>query len=134
MDVSSVKVLIVEDEPYVRTIIRQILARLQITNVHEAPDGGEGLMQALRVRPHLILCDVHMTPVDGMKILSTLRGVKVPEIRDTPVILLTSDANQDLVERARDLKVAGYMVKPVSVNDIKKTLGRVLGIVFPQDF
>lgn len=134
MDIELVSVLIIEDEPYVRTIIRRILTGLQIGDVHEANDGGEGLMQTLRVRPSLVLCDVHMKPVDGLKYLQTLRDVKIPEIRDTPVIFLTSDANQDLVMRARDLKVAGYMVKPVSVNDIKKSLGRVLDIDFPHEF
>lgn len=134
VDVEFLNILIVEDEPYVRTIIRRILSRLQINTIHEAKDGGEGLMQTLRVRPHLILCDVHMEPVDGVTFLSTLRNVKVPEIRDTPVIFLTSDSNQDLVMRARDLKVAGYMVKPVSVNDMKKNLSRVLGVEFAAEF
>ena len=133
VDIEFVNILIVEDEPYVRTIVRRILARLQINNVHEAADGGEGLMQTLRIRPHLMLCDVHMDPVDGLTFLSTLRTVKVEAIRDTPVILLTSDSNQDVVMRARDLRVSGYMVKPVSVNDMKKNLSRVLGLDFPME-
>ena len=134
MDPELVSILIIEDEPYVRTIIRRILANLKVSNVHEAAEGGDGLMQTLRVRPNLVLCDVHMQPVDGMKYLQTLRDVKVPEIRDTPVIFLTGDSNQDLVMRARDLKISGYMVKPVSVNDMKKSLGRVLDIDFSSDF
>lgn len=117
-----------------RTVIRRILANLKIINVHEAAEGGDGLMQTLRVRPSLVLCDVHMQPIDGVKYLRTLRDVKVPQIRDTPVIFLTGDSNQDLVLRARELKVSGYMVKPVSVNDMKKSLGRVLDIEFPTEF
>lgn len=134
MDLEQVSILIIEDEPYVRTIIRRILANLKIINVHEAAEGGDGLMQTLRVRPSLVLCDVHMQPIDGVKYLRTLRDVKVPQIRDTPVIFLTGDSNQDLVLRARELKVSGYMVKPVSVNDMKKSLGRVLDIEFPTEF
>lgn len=134
VDLEQVTILLIEDEPYVRAIIRRILTNLRITKIHEAAEGGDGLMQTLRVRPNLVLCDVHMQPIDGITYLKTLRDVKVPEIRDTPVIFLTGDSNQDLVMRARELKVSGYMVKPVSVNDMKKSLGRVLNIEFPSDF
>jgi two-component system, chemotaxis family, chemotaxis protein CheY len=134
LELDQVTILIIEDEHYVRTIIRRILATLQVGGVHEAKDGGDGLMQTLRLRPSLVLCDIHMEPVGGVKYLETLRDVKIPEIAATPVIFLTSDSNQDLVLRARALKVSGYMVKPVSVNDMKKSLGRVLDIDFPKEF
>lgn len=89
-----------------------------------------GIKQTLIVKPHLVLCDIHMEPLDGMKYLSTIRGINQPEIARTPVIFLTSDAGQEKVLRAKELNVTGYMVKPVSVNDVKKQINRTLGIEF----
>ena len=128
--VDDVRVLVIDDEGFVRRIIVQILGRLNIRKVSQAADGAEGLKQTLIVKPHIVLCDIHMEPVDGMKYLSTIRGLNVPEIARTPIIFLTSDAGQEKVLRAKELNVSGYMVKPVSVNDVKKQINRVLGIEF----
>jgi two-component system, chemotaxis family, chemotaxis protein CheY len=129
--VDDVRILVIDDEDFVRKIIVQILGRLQIRKVSQAADGAEGLKQTLISKPHLVLCDIHMEPVDGMKYLSTIRGLNVPEIAKTPIIFLTSDAGSEKVLRAKELNVSGYMVKPVSVNDVKKQIERVLGVEFP---
>lgn len=130
-DVGNLRVLIVDDEQYIRTVIRKILLQMQIEKVYEAPDGGEGFMQALRVRPDIILSDVHMEPVDGLKLLSTVRRSNDERISNIPIVLLTSDSHEDTVLRAKDLVVSGYLVKPVSLADVKKTIGRVLNVAFP---
>ena len=120
-------ILLIEDEAHIRRIVRQILFRIGVRNVYEAADGGDGFMQVLRVKPHVVLCDIHMAPVDGITFLETLRAAKVDKVRSTPVLFLTSNAKEETIMRARDLRVNGYMVKPVSVNDVKRNLERVLG-------
>jgi len=129
--VDDLRILVIDDEDFVRKIIVQILNRLHIRKVSQAVDGAEGMKKTLIVKPHLVLCDIHMEPVDGMKYLSTIRGLNQPEIARTPIIFLTSDAGQEKVMRAKELRVSGYMVKPVSVNDVKKQINRVIGIEFP---
>ncbi len=126
----NLRILIVEDEAYIRKIIFQILNRLRINKISEAEDGGEGFKKALMIRPDLILCDIHMEPVDGIKFLTKLRGMNQPELASTPVVFFTSDANQEKVMMARKLKVSGYLVKPVSVNDVKKQISRAVGVTF----
>ena len=123
----SLVILLIEDEAHIRRIVRQILFRIGVRNVYEAADGGDGFMQVLRVKPHVVLCDIHMAPVDGITFLETLRAAKVDKVRSTPVLFLTSNAKEETIMRARDLRVNGYMVKPVSVNDVKRNLERVLG-------
>ncbi|MDG2285895.1 MAG: response regulator [Alphaproteobacteria bacterium] len=131
VSVDDVRIIVIDDEEFVRNIIVQILGRLHIRKISQAADGAEGMKQTLVMKPHLVLCDIHMEPVGGMKYLSTIRGVNQPQIAKTPVIFLTSDAGQEKVMRARELNVSGYMVKPVSVNDVKKQINRVLGVEFP---
>jgi two-component system, chemotaxis family, chemotaxis protein CheY len=132
ISVDDVRILVIDDEDFVRNIIVQILGRLNIRKISQAADGAEGMKQTLVIKPHLVLCDIHMEPVDGMKYLSTIRGINQPQIAKTPVIFLTSDAGQEKVMRARELNVSGYMVKPVSVNDVKKQINRLLGVEFPK--
>ena len=98
--VENLRILVIEDESYVRKVISQILSRLNIKKISEVSDGSEGFKKTLLLRPDLILCDIHMEPVDGKKFLSTLRGVNQPDIAKTPVVLLTSDANEEKVTRA----------------------------------
>lgn len=129
-DIDDIKVLLVEDEPNVRMIIRKLLNRLGIMTVFESSDGGDGFMQTMRVKPHLVLCDIHMKPVGGIKYLATLRELNLPGIRDTPVIFLTSNAAENTIHLSKDLKVNGYLVKPVSFNDLKKNIERVLKFQF----
>jgi two-component system, chemotaxis family, chemotaxis protein CheY len=129
--IDDVRILVIDDEEFVRKIIVQILGRLNTRKVSQAEDGADGMKKTLIMKPQLVLCDIHMEPVDGMKYLSTIRGLNQPEIAKTPIIFLTSDAGQEKVMRARELNVSGYMVKPVSVNDIKKQITRILGVEFP---
>jgi two-component system, chemotaxis family, chemotaxis protein CheY len=127
LNADALVILLIEDEAHIRRIVRQILFRIGVRNVYEAADGGDGFMQVLRVKPHVVLCDIHMAPVDGITFLETLRAAKVDKVRSTPVLFLTSNAKEETIMRARDLRVNGYMVKPVSVNDVKRNLERVLG-------
>jgi len=119
-------VLIVDDEPHTRTLIKSQLRQIGIRSIIEAGDGKAGLTEVLRTRPHLVLCDVHMQPMDGRDFLKTLRAVKVEALRRTPVIFLTGDAQTDTVMFAKEHAVDGYLVKPVSLDDIKARIDRIM--------
>ena len=124
---ADLRAVVIEDESYTRTIIVRGLRQLGIVKVHEARDGGEGLKVVATVRPSLVLCDIHMEPVDGLQFLENLRKLPIPEIASTPVVFLTADAGQSTVLAAKNLKVDGYLVKPVSVTQLRKRIEGVLG-------
>ena len=124
-DYSKIKVLLIEDESHTRAIIRSQLLHLGVREIAEAPNGKEGMLQLVRVRPHLVLCDVHMDVMDGREFLATLRALKVEKVRDTPVIFLTADAQRDTVIFAKEHAVNGYLVKPVSVAQLKAHIDAV---------
>ena len=119
-------VLVVEDEAHTRGLIKALLRQIGVRSIVEAANGKEGLNEVLRTRPHIVLCDVHMEPIDGLTFLKTLRAVKIEALRTTPVIFLTADAQKDTVMFAREHKVDGYMVKPVSLADLKAHIDRVM--------
>lgn len=119
-------ILIVEDEAHTRTVIKSLLRQIGIRSIIEAAEGKAGLDEVLRSRPHLVFCDVHMTPVDGLAFLRLLRQSKVEFMRRTPVVFLTADAQRDTVMFAKEHQVNGYLVKPVSLGDLKSRLDAIL--------
>lgn len=119
-------ILIVEDEVHTRAIIKALLRQIGVRSIIEAANGKEGLNEVLRTRPHIVLCDVHMEPIDGLTFLKTLRSVKVQALKDTPVLFLTADAQKDTVLFAREHKVDGYMVKPVTLADLKTRIDQIM--------
>ncbi len=123
---AGVTVLVIEDEANTRLLIKRLLLQIGIISVLEAGDGKAGLDEAMRTRPTIILCDVHMEPVDGRQFLKTLRGLKVRDLATTPVIFLTADAQTDTVLFAKEHHVNGYLVKPVSLTALKSRVDAVL--------
>lgn len=123
---SALKVLVIDDETYIRRVVTQLLRRLEVTYIVEAAEGKQGFMEVVRNRPDVVLCDINMKPVDGMTFLSILRKTSNAEIAQTPVIFLTADSQQETVIRAAKLHVNGYLVKPVSLTDLKKRITAVL--------
>lgn len=123
---AGVTVLVIEDESNTRLLIKRLLLQIGIVSVVEAADGKAGLDEAMRTRPTVILCDIHMEPVDGRVFLKTLRGLKVRELATTPVVFLTADANTDTVLFAKEHLVNGYLVKPVSLTALKTRIDAVL--------
>lgn len=121
-------VAVIDDEPVTRGMIRGLLRQIGVRSVIEAADGRSGLAEVVRCRPAVILCDIHMRPVDGLAFTTNLRNFVVPAIARIPVILLTADAQRSTVEAARECHINGYLVKPVDRQILKQRLDRVLGI------
>src|SRR3546814_446551 len=122
----DLRILVIEDEGFSRRIITGLLRQIGFTQVFEARDGDEGMRETLRSRPQVILCDIHMEPLDGLGYLAQLRGHADPEIAAIPVVFLTADKQQETVLSAKQLKADGYLVKPVSLVALKQRLDPLL--------
>ena len=129
-DSRNLKFVLIDDEPFLRQTLRQILVHIGIpqANVYEADAAGTGMNETLRIRPSLVFCDIHMPVADGFAFLENLRGSALAAVATTPVIMLTSDATEEAVLTARNHKVSGYLVKPVSINTVKKSIERALKV------
>jgi len=90
-------VLIVEDEPMMRTLLRKVITRELGGTVTEASDGLEGL-NAVSEKPFtFVVTDLHMPNMDGIELLEAIR--QSPERGATPVVLMTSDRDHRVVRR-----------------------------------
>lgn len=129
-DYEQIRVLVLEDEAHIRQIICRLLRQIGFRLIHDAANGADGFKELLRVKPHVILCDIHMEPIDGLTFLRKLRSLGKPEYTQIPVIFLTADSQRETVVEAKDLHVDGYLVKPVSPKQLKMRINAVLN---PED-
>jgi two-component system, OmpR family, phosphate regulon response regulator PhoB len=102
-------VLLVDDEPAIRTICRVNLEGDGLA-VTEANDGAEALQVVKRARPSLVLLDVMMPGVDGWRVAEAL--AEDDDTREIPVVFLSARAAEEDRLRAQELGAVGYVVKP----------------------
>lgn len=88
MAVTPLRVLVVDDEPFIRTTVSMLLA-LEGHSVETAADGAAGLRLAQQQLPDVILTDLHMQHLDGLALLAAVR--RNPALAHTRVVLLTGD-------------------------------------------
>jgi len=104
------KVLIIDDDADIRSIVRLSLSRLGGMEVVEAASGAEGVRKAQGEQPDVILLDMMMPAMDGSATLAALRAQ--PATTATPVIFLTAKAMRAEIDRLRALGAAGVLTKP----------------------
>jgi DNA-binding NarL/FixJ family response regulator len=127
-DARRLKVLLIDDEPFIRTTLSQILNLIGVKNIYEADSVQAGMNETMRMHPDLVFCDIHMPGEDGFVYVAEIRNAPIPDIAATAVVMLTSDAAQDAVVTAKGLNVNGYLVKPVSLNTVKRAMERALKV------
>lgn len=123
-DFSHLTVLIVEDSDFVRHVVKKYLTEMGFRKVLEAANGMDGIKE-LQEKPDVIICDIEMEPLNGFEFLKLLRKQPGPE-KSLPVLFLTSSADADYVQRALDLGVSAYLLKPVMPDTLKKKISDVM--------
>jgi CheY-like chemotaxis protein len=121
----GLKVLIVDDEPFMRRTIKAMLRVVGRFLVEEADDGDAALALLPTFRPDIVLCDIQMPRIDGLQFVRQLRNHREGDLRETPVLMLTVSADEATILDAARLQVSGYLVKPVS----PKLLGSHIGAI-----
>jgi AmiR/NasT family two-component response regulator len=111
--VAQTRIVIADDESIIRMDLREMLTGLGYLVVAEAGDGVTAVNVAREVRPELVIMDVKMPELDGIEAARILT-----EERVAPVLLLTAFSQQELVRRAGEAGVVGYLVKPFGETDL----------------
>ena len=108
--------VVVEDESVMSTYILNNLRRIGILDLYSFTDGAAALREVIKLKPDLILTDIHMEPVGGIEFVRQLRSLPDARVSQTKVIFLSADSSSATVGEALPLAVAGYLVKPPSLN------------------
>lgn len=121
---SKTVILVVEDQPDIRKLIRLTLD-FGDYEVHEADNGEAGLHQVHALRPALVLLDVMMPGLlDGYQVCAKIKGD--PRTRATPVVMLTARGQQSDFEAGRAAGANAYLTKPFSPLELIDTVEKLL--------
>ncbi len=107
------RILIAEDETIIRLDLRELLERAGFEICAEARDGEEAVELARSELPDLALLDVNMPRLDGIE-----AARRILEERPIPIVIVTAYGEQELVSRAVEAGVFGYLVKPFRETDL----------------
>jgi len=118
------KALIVEDSDDSRELLSRWLRRDFKFTVVESEDGEDGFEKALSMRPEVIFLDLMMPKLSGIEMLRKLRSNA--DIGDTPVVVISARKDSETVKEAIALGVSAYLLKPVSLAELRAHMGPLL--------
>jgi DNA-binding response OmpR family regulator len=119
------KILIIDDEEDLVFFVKANLELAGDYRVIVAKSGKDGIRKAIRFKPDLILLDIMMPQVDGLRVLDKLKKSK--ETLGIPVVMLSAKADGESKLKAAGSYNAGYIVKPVQIETLKAEIEEVLG-------
>lgn len=129
--IEALKVLIVDDEHYMRKVVRAMLLAIGVKTVHEAEDGTSGLEMIRRHLPDLVIVDWEMPTVDGSQFVRMVRSPKTFPHPDVPIIMLSGHGDRWRVVEAARLGAHEYLLKPVSTTALRERIAAILTIPRP---
>ncbi|MAG32187.1 MAG: two-component system response regulator [Deltaproteobacteria bacterium] len=110
------RILIVEDSSTMRQLLVFALKRMKGIEVVEAQDGMDGLRRVTSDHFDLALIDVNMPKMDGLKLISLIRGE--PGLASMPICVITTEGAREDRERAIGLGANEYLTKPIQANKV----------------
>lgn len=113
------KVLYIEDNLYSRLLVKRILETKNI-EVIEAENGLNGVDQAKRLCPDLIIIDINLPDIDGYEVTKRLR--QMPQLFGTPIVALTSNVMKGDREKTLAVGCNGYIQKPIDIRLLPKQI------------
>ena len=131
-DYSSLKILLIEDNQHMRSIVTAILKGSGIRNIREARDGAEGLDQLRQYPADIALVDFNMDPIDGVEFTRMLRNAPDSSNPYLPIVMVTGHSERSRVVQARDSGVNEFVVKPLTARALLSRLDSV--IMRPRPF
>jgi two-component system chemotaxis response regulator CheY len=126
-DLAGRKILIVDDDRFIRNTVKLVLRAIDHFVIAEADDGDVGLVRADEFKPDVVLCDITMPRMGGLQFVAQLRKHPQQQMRDIPVVILTGQAEETTVQTAVKLQISGFLVKPVSPKTLGAYLQKILG-------
>ena len=123
---AAAKVLVVDDEHYMRKVVRALLMSIGIRTVYEAPDAVAGLEAIRTLDPDVVILDWQMPGLDGPGFVRIVRSPETFPFPAVPIIMLTGHGEKARVVEALQIGVNEFLLKPVSSKALRDRLISVL--------
>jgi two-component system, chemotaxis family, chemotaxis protein CheY len=122
----STKILVVDDHPLTRNLVKSILRSQGFSDIYVAEDGTEGLRTIVNEAIECVICDWNMPNMTGIEVLRAVR--KDGNTRNMPFIMLTAEAYRENVLAALQEGVSEYVIKPFTPQSLLEKVFKVLKI------
>ena len=119
----KVRILLVDDSTYVRTVLGSIITEAGFEVVSEAADGEEAIRKYMSLKPDLVLMDVIMEPMNGVEATKAILN-KDPEAK---IVMVTVLEDRGLFADLMKIGAKGYIMKPFSKDKIAKKIKEIMG-------
>ena len=112
--VQATRVLVVDDDYYMRKVIRSLLLASGIKTFYDAPDGRTGLEAIMTLNPDVVILDWEMPDINGAEFMRVVRSPLTFPMPAVPIVMLTGHVERENVVEAVRLGVNEFLCKPVS--------------------
>lgn len=119
----DMKILIVDDFSTMRRITKNLLRELGFNNTHEADDGLTALPMLQSGNFDFLITDWNMPGMEGLELLKIVR--KDPNLKTTPVLMVTAESKRELIMEAAKSGVNGYIVKPFTAATLQEKIDKI---------
>jgi two-component system, chemotaxis family, chemotaxis protein CheY len=126
LDLANMSVLAIDDQPFFRALLVEVLRSIGITDVAVAEDGIAGLKLFEERIPDIVITDWMMPNLDGVALTKKIRSHPIEARRQTPVILVTAANQRSKIEFARACGIDEFVLKPISAKSIVDRLREVI--------
>jgi two-component system chemotaxis response regulator CheY len=120
----NMKILVVDDFPTMRRIVRNLLKELGFGNVDEAEDGAAGLARLRSGGFEFVISDWNMPNLDGLEMLKQIRADAT--LAHLPVLMVTAESKKENIIAAAQAGASGYVVKPFTAATLDEKLSKIL--------
>jgi two-component system chemotaxis response regulator CheY len=120
------KILLVDDNPHMRTLLSEILRAIGVRQICEANDGAEALQVMRSHAVDIVMTDLAMQPLDGIDFVRLLRNAPDSPNPMAPVIMITGHSTMKRVNEARDVGITEFLSKPVTARGVLERITRVV--------
>ncbi|HEB26340.1 MAG TPA: chemotaxis protein CheY [Porticoccus sp.] len=119
----NLSILVVDDFPSMRRIVRTLLKELGFSNIDEAEDGQEGLAKLRSGSFEFVVSDWNMPNLDGLEMLKEIRADDA--LKHLPVLMVTAEAKKENIIAAAKAGASGYVVKPFTAATLEEKLAKI---------
>lgn len=120
---SNSKILIVDDFPTMRKIVRGVLKQIGYTNIDEAEDGAQAYEKVEQNDYDFIVSDWNMPNMTGLELLKAVRAN--PKSKNIPFLMVTAEADKENIVEAVKSGVSNYVVKPFNAGTLKEKIDKI---------
>jgi two-component system chemotaxis response regulator CheY len=123
---AALQCLVVEDSPMMRRLLGSALSRVESLEITEAQDGLDALKKLASKRFDLIVTDLNMPIMDGLKLIRRVRDDATHRL--TPIVVVTTERGEADRTRAMSLGANAYVTKPIQADELTAAVNRVLAL------